>query len=202
VLDNARRCWGGFFTTQALSYRHRRGVPVEDVRMSVAVQRMVDARSAGVMFTLNPVNGDRSKVVIESTWGLGEPLVAGAVDPDRFTVDKVTLGLLTKSIGAKQIEHRPEPARGEVVIADVGAERRAQASISDDEVLALAKLGKEIEHHFDHPQDIEWAIDAGSGSVLALQARPETVWSQRERPPTVEKKKSALEYVLADLLSR
>jgi pyruvate,water dikinase len=170
--------------------------------MSVGVQRMVRARSAGVMFTLNPLNGDRSKIVIESTWGLGEPLVAGEVDPDRFTVDKVTLEVLDRAVGAKRVEHRPDPELRRVVVAEVDEERRAASSLSDAEVLTLARLGKTIERSFGRPQDIEWAIDADGDGILALQARPETVWSRRERPPTVEKKRSALDYVLADLLGR
>jgi pyruvate,water dikinase len=163
---------------------------------------MVRARSAGVLFTLNPVNGDRSKVVLESTWGLGEALVSGEVDPDRFTVDKVTLELLGTTIGNKQVEHRPEPERGAVVVAEVDAERRAQPSLSGDEAVQLARLAKAIERHAGRPQDIEWAIDADTGEILVLQARAETVWSQRQRSATVQKRGSALEYVLADLLKR
>ncbi len=202
VLESIRRCWGGFFTPEALTYRHRQGLSLADVRMSVGVQQMVRARSAGVMFTLNPLNGDRSKVMIESTWGLGEPLVSGAVDPDRFTVDKVTLQPLGKEIGAKLIEHHPDPERRRVVVQDVDAERRAVPSLSDDEAVQLAQLGKTIERSFGRPMDIEWAVDADDDRILALQARPETVWSNRERKPTVEKRGSALEYVLADLLGR
>jgi pyruvate,water dikinase len=201
ILEHIRRCWGGFFTAEALSYRHRQGV-ADQLLMSVGVQRMVRARTAGVMFTLNPVNGDRSKVVIESTWGLGEPLVSGEVDPDRFTVDKVTLQVLGRSIGAKQIEHRPDPERRQVVVAEVDAERRAAASLSDAEALELARLGKAIERKFGGPQDIEWAVDGDGSEIVVLQARSETVWSRRERRPAVEKKASALEYVLADLLNR
>jgi pyruvate,water dikinase len=202
VVEHVRRCWAGFFTPTALTYRHEQGIAPEDLRMSVGVQRMVRARSAGVMFTLNPLNGDRSKIVIESTWGLGEPLVSGAVDPDRFTVDKVTLQVLQRAIGRKLIEHRPDPASRSVVVADVDEERRSAASLSDDEVLELARLGKAIERHYGSPQDVEWAIDGDSGELFALQARPETVWSRRDRAPAVKKRKSALEYVLADLLDR
>jgi pyruvate,water dikinase len=154
------------------------------------------------MFTLNPINGDRSKVVIESTWGLGEPLVSGQVDPDRFTIDKVTLQVLDRSVARKLIEHRPDPERREVVVAEVEAARQEAPSISDEEAIELAKLGKAIERHHGAPEDVEWAIDADGGAILVLQARPETVWSRRERAPTVEKKGSALEYVLADLLGR
>ncbi|MBV9164610.1 MAG: PEP/pyruvate-binding domain-containing protein [Solirubrobacterales bacterium] len=202
VLEHVRRCWGGFFTPEALTYRHRQKVDSADELMSVGVQRMVRARSAGVMFTLNPVNGDRSKVVIESTWGLGEPLVAGEVDPDRFVVDKVMLEVLEKSVSEKLIEHRPDLARRRVVVADVEEGRRSAASLSDAEAVELARLGKTIERHYGIPQDVEWAIDADSGSLVVLQARHETVWSRRERRPTVQKKGSALEYVLADLLKR
>jgi pyruvate,water dikinase len=170
--------------------------------MSVGVQRMVRARSAGVMFTLNPFNGDPSKIVIESTWGLGEPLVSGEVDPDRFTVDKVTLGVLGRSVAKKLIEHRPDPAQRKVVVDELEPARRDTPSLSDQEVIELARLGKMIERHYGAPQDIEWAVDGDSEEIVALQARPETVWSRRERQPTVEKKGSALEYVLAGLLKR
>ena len=119
VVENVRRCWSGFFTVEALTYRQQHGLSNQKVLMSVGVQRMVPARSAGVMFTVNPLNGDRSKVVIESTWGLGEPLVSGEVDPDRFTVDKVTLQPLNKVIGAKLIEHRPDPELRRVVVEEV-----------------------------------------------------------------------------------
>jgi pyruvate,water dikinase len=202
ILEHLRRCWGGFFTPEALTYRHRQGVPPNEVRMSVGVQQMVRARSAGVMFTLNPLNGDRSKVVIESTWGLGEPLVSGAVDPDRFTVDKVTLQMLNRAIGAKLIEHRPDPERRRVVIEEVSDERRGVASLSDEQAIELVRLGKSIERRFGGPQDIEWAIDADGDRILILQARPETVWSRKDRKPAVQKRGSALEYVLADLLRR
>lgn len=202
VVEHVRRCWGGFFTPEALTYRHEQKFDSQDALMSVGIQRMVRARSAGVMFTLNPINGDRSKVVIESTWGLGEPLVSGEVDPDRFVVDKVMLQVLESSIADKRIEHRPDPARRQVIAGDVDEDRRRAASLSDAEVVELARLGKTVERHYGRPQDVEWAIDADNGSLLVLQARPETVWSRRERQPTVQKKGSALEYVLADLLRR
>ena len=202
VVEHVRRCWSGFFTTEALTYRQQHDMSNKDALMSVGVQRMVRARSAGVMFTLNPLNGDRSKIVIESTWGLGEPLVSGEVDPDRFTVDKVTLGVLERSVGKKLIEHRPDPAQRKVVIDEVEPARRDATSLTDAEVIELARLGKKIERHFGAPQDIEWAVDGDSEEIVALQARPETVWSQRERRATVEKKGSALEYVLAGLLKR
>jgi pyruvate, water dikinase len=201
VVEHIRRCWSGFFTPEALAYRKRLEIPEDDALMSVGVQRMVDARSAGVMFTLNPVNGDRSKIMIESTWGLGESVVSGAVNPDRFLVDKVTLDILERTIGSKETEQRFDAAAGALVEAAVDDERRAASSLADVEIHEIARLGKQIERHYGSPQDVEWAIDP-EGGLFLLQARSETVWSRRERPPLVEKSGSALDYVLADLLSR
>jgi pyruvate,water dikinase len=201
VVEHMRRCWSGFFTPEALTYRRRMAVPAEESLTSVAVQQMVDARTAGVMFTLNPVNGDRSKIMIESAWGLGEAVVSGEVDPDRFLVDKVVLGVLERTIASKQVEYRRDPARGTVASLPVEDGRRDEASLSDAEVLELAQLGKQIEKHYERPMDIEWAIDA-AGDIFLLQARAETVWSQRGRPALIEKRGSALDYVLADLLRR
>jgi pyruvate,water dikinase len=200
VIEHVRRCWSGFFTPEALSYRKNLGIAEEEALMSVGVQRMVHARSAGVMFTLNPINGDPSKIAIESTWGLGEALVAGEVNPDRFLVDKVTLDVLERTIGEKEIEYRLED--GKVTAHPVQDERRTTASISEIETVALARLGKEIERHYGRPEDIEWVIDGDTGELFVLQARAETVWSRRERPSLVEKKGSAIEYVLADLLKQ
>jgi pyruvate,water dikinase len=200
VIEHVRRCWSGFFTPEALSYRKNLGIAEEEALMSVGVQRMVHARSAGVMFTLNPINGDPSKIAIESTWGLGEALVAGEVNPDRFLVDKVTLDVLERTIGEKEIEYRLED--GKVSAHPVQDERRTTASISEIETVALARLGKEIERHYGRPEDIEWVIDGDTGELFVLQARAETVWSRRERPSLVEKKGSAIEYVLADLLKQ
>ena len=202
VVEHLRLCWSGFFTPEAISYRKRMEIPPEAALMSVAIQQMVDARSAGVMFTLNPVNGDRSKIMIESTWGLGEAVVAGEVDPDRFLVDKVILEVLERTIAAKQVEYRFDGPAARVIAAPVDDDRREEASLSDPEVLALARLGKQIEKHYGRPMDVEWAVDAPSGALFLLQARAETVWSQRERPAIVEKKGTALDYVLADLLGR
>jgi phenol phosphorylase subunit beta len=202
VVDYMRRCWSGFFTPEAISYRRRMEIPPEEALMSVAIQQMVDARTAGVMFTLNPVNGDRSKIMIESAWGLGEAVVSGEVDPDRFLVDKVILAVLERTIASKQLEYRLDAERGEVVSGPVDEDRRDEASLSDPEVLALARLGKQIEKHYGRPMDVEWAVDATRGELFLLQARAETVWSRKERPALVDKKGSALDYVLADLLGR
>jgi pyruvate,water dikinase len=139
---------------------------------------MVAARAAGVMFTLDPLSGDRSKIVIEACWGLGEGVVSGDVTPDRHRVDKVTLELLGSEIASKLQEHRFDAGTGAVVLADVPEDRRDASCLETEHVARLAELGKRIERHRGAPQDIEWAVDQG-GQVRVLQVRPETVWSRR-----------------------
>jgi pyruvate,water dikinase len=182
VLRNVRRCWSGLFGPQVLTYRPQDGVPVIDGEtlpgMCVGVQQMVLARTAGVMFTLDPVNGDRSKIVIEGCWGLGEGVVKGDITPDRFRVDKVTLELLASEIGVQTEEYGFDETAGEVGLLPVEPERGARACLSDQEAVAVAELGKRIERHRGAPMDMEWAIDA-EGRLHLLQARPETVWASK-----------------------
>jgi pyruvate,water dikinase len=205
VARHVLRCWAGLYSPSALTYRERLGISGEQSLMSVGVQQMVAARAAGVMFTLNPLNGDRSKIALEAAWGLGEGVVSGAVDPDRYLIDKVTLEILNRAVSVKELEYRLDPETSTVLAAPVPDERRAAACLDDGEVLELATIAKGIERHYGRPQDIEWAMsgDIGEGHVHVLQARAETVWSQRqESAPVAEVKSSAVEYVLADLLGR
>lgn len=201
VVRDVRLAWAGLYSPQALVYAEGAGLGTATLATAVAVQRMVDARAAGVLFTLNPVNGDRSKIALEACLGLGEALVQGEVDPDRFLVDKVTLEVLERHVGAKAIEHRFDPVAGTVISAEVAPERRAAAAVSETEVLELARLGKEIERLYGTPQDVEWAIGGPGGErIWLLQARPETVWSRREASPVASVQPSAVDYVLAGLL--
>jgi pyruvate,water dikinase len=184
VVRAVKRCWGSLFTPQAIAYRHHFGVPTADLAMAVVVQRMVDAAAAGVMITLDPVTGDRSQITIESSYGLGLAVVGGEVTPDRFAVDKVTYDIRSRTLGPKPFAYQHDGVSGEVVAVDVPADRQEQPSISDDEVAALARLGRSVERAHGSPQDVEWAIGPGldgEREIYLLQTRPETVWSQR--PP-------------------
>lgn len=196
VIDYVRRCWTGLFAETVLSYRPGGGVG--DASMAVVVQQLVHPRAAGVMFTLDPVSGDRSKIVIESSWGLGEAVVSGEVTPDRFRVDKVTLEILERAISDKASEYRWEA--GKVSVRPVDDDRRNDPSLGDADVITLATLAKTIERHRGAPQDVEWAIDE-RGDTHVLQVRPETVWSQREKSPVVAAGKSAVDLVLGTFLS-
>ncbi|MDP9343389.1 MAG: phenylphosphate synthase subunit beta [Actinomycetota bacterium] len=205
VLRDVVRCWSGLFTPHAITYRSQFGFADEQVLVSVGIQQMVDARAAGVLFTLNPTNGDRSKVMIESCWGLGEGIVKGEVNPDRFLVDKVTLSVLKRTVSAKEREYRFDPSLGVVAAAPVDDDRRSAPSVSDQEVLELARTGKDIERHYGAPQDVEWAFGRSAGSsgagresegLFILQSRAETVWSRRPRASVFKPGASALEHVV------
>ncbi len=179
VLDGVRRCWASYDNPEAVAYRREHGIARGG--MSVAVQYMVDARVAGVMFTLNPVSGDRSSIAIDASYGLGVSVVGGEVTPDSFLVSKVTREIVRRQIGAKAIEVVADAAAATTVRRDVPEDLRARACLSDDEIARLAEIGRGIEAHYGRPQDVEWAIDRRLGELFVLQTRPETVWSNRPR---------------------
>ncbi len=191
VIESVQRCWASLFTPRAISYRIKNVFPHEKVLISVGVQKMVDAKAAGVMFTLNPTNGDLSKVLIEGSWGLGETVVSGSVNPDKFVVDKVLLETTEKIISTKHIACVYDSDKGGVINADVAPDMQCACCLEPQEVRELVKMAKDIEAHYGCPMDIEWAIDKNQvfpDNMFIVQARPETVWSQRKREPVIGKK--------------
>jgi pyruvate,water dikinase len=189
VADHVRRCWASLYTSRAIVYRLKNGIPNEGLSMAVAVQKMVDAKVAGVAMTVDPANGDRSTIVIDAAWGLGELVVSGTVTPDNLHVDKVMLTVVGEQLGDKHIELVPDPDARGIREHEVDPERRGVRCLTDDEVKAVAAMAKRAEKHFGTPQDIEWAIDRSlpdGENLLLLQSRPETVWSGKatEHSPT------------------
>ena len=189
VVEHVRDCWASLFTARAMKYRHDAGLGQIEILMSVAVQKMVNARAAGVAMTLDPLNGDRTKIVIDASWGLGELVVSGVVTPDNYRVEKVLMEVIGRTISDKHLELVPDAAAAATIEREVEPARRSAQCLSDAEILAVARLAKDLERQNGCPQDVEWAIDAdlpAGANLLALQARPETVWSQkvREKPKT------------------
>jgi pyruvate,water dikinase len=196
VIDKVRKCWSSLFTPRAIFYRESKGFKHEKVLISVAVQKMVNSRSAGVMFTLHPVTGDRSKIVIEGHWGLGEAVVSGKVTPDEWVVDKNTMTIVERRIVEKFKELVRDPQTGRTIEREIEEARRKVPSLTDEEVLRLAELAVKIEKHYGRPMDIEWAVDRDMKfpeSIFIVQARPETVWSTKEAKPQETAAKSLAE---------
>ncbi len=183
LIDKVRKCWSSLFTPRAIFYRNEKGFPHEKVFISVGVQKMVNSGCAGVMFTINPVTGNRDEIVIEGNYGLGETVVSGAVNPDDFVVDKATNTIKERRISRKTVEYIRDPKTGKTVHLEIPAEKQKITCIDDREILALAELAKRIEKHYGKPMDIEWAIDQDLSypqNMFIVQARPETVFGTKE----------------------
>jgi pyruvate,water dikinase len=204
VLHHVRRCFSSLFTARAIAYRVKMGFDQFQVNISVGVQKMANSFTAGVMFTLNPSDGDRSQITIDSNYGFGESVVSGEVTPDHFRVDKVTFDILERTISEKHIYYTLDHANHCSKRMEIPQERRQAQSLIDEDVVELAKMGKEIERIYGCPQDIEWAVDKDMpsvGNVFILQSRPETVWSAKEcKPVTQPGKKTAMDHILSNLL--
>jgi len=199
VCDAVRRCWASLYSVESLTYRRRRRLPEQGLAMAVVIQRMVDARCAGVMFTRSPLTGDRSVIVLEASWGLGSALVGGHVTPDRYVVNKVTGEILSRSVASKLHQHRMDPSGAGVREEDVPADLRDKPCLDDEEIRVLARLGRQIEQHYGCPQDIEWAIARNvppGVAIFLLQSRPETVWAAKEKAPVARPTARAFDHVL------
>ncbi|MEA2086062.1 MAG: phosphoenolpyruvate synthase [Chloroflexota bacterium] len=189
LVDACKQCYASLFTDRAISYRIEKGFNHMKVALSVGVQKMVrsDMASAGVMFSLDPETGFRDVVVINASWGLGESVVHGLVNPDEFIVFKPLIGkaglvpIICRTMGEK--EKKIIYSKGGTKTTksvDTSRKERRSFTLSDDEVLTLAHWTCDIEQHYGKPMDIEWAKDGESGELFIVQARPETVQSQKE----------------------
>ncbi|MGH3901918.1 MAG: PEP/pyruvate-binding domain-containing protein [Pseudonocardiaceae bacterium] len=170
VLEAVRRCWASLWTDRAVSYRTTNGIDHATVRLAVVVQRMIDPRVAGVLFTADPVTGHRGHTVIDASPGLGEAVVSGAVNPDHFVIDAAGV-VLERRLGDKRVAVRSLPGGGtEQVTQPADAD---QPCLSDGQIRDLTTLGQRVQTHYGAPQDIEWAVD-GAGKLWLTQARPIT----------------------------
>ena len=193
-FDNIKRAvhevFASLFNDRAISYRVHRGYAHENVALSAGVQKMVrsETGASGVMFTLDTESGFREAVFVTASWGLGETVVQGAVNPDEFYVHKPTLAagrpaVLRRNLGSKLIKmvYGEDASAGKSVeTIDVPLQDRGRFCINDAQVMSLARQAVTIEQHYQRPMDIEWALDGDDGELYIVQARPETVVSQQE----------------------
>jgi len=204
VLHHMRKCISSLYTARAIDYRLKHGFDDEQLAISVGVQKMANAYTAGVMFTIHPANGDRSVIVIDSNFGFGESVVSGEVTPDNFVVNKVTLDIIDRTISQKLVCVTVDRKTQTSQTTDVPLERQRVQSLIDDEITELAWMGKQIEKHYGRPMDIEWAVDKdlpAGGNIFILQARPETVWASRNQAPLAKEAASAMDYILSAMLT-
>jgi len=176
VVDAVRACWASLFEARAIFYRADKGFEHMKVAIAVPVQRMVQSLRSGVMFTLEPVSGDRSKITIEAVFGLGEAIVSGEITPDLYVLDKASLRILEKRVVNQERQFVRNPQAdgdgGANVWLPVPDELARQRKLSDEQIVALATIGKRVEDHYGFPQDLEWAEEGGE--LYILQTRPVT----------------------------
>ncbi len=194
LLEHVLRCYASLFTDRAISYRHRNGFDHMHVSLCVGVQKMVrsDQASSGIMFTIDPDSGSNTLIIINSTWGLGENIVGGKINPDEFTVFKPTLNsyktILKRTLGSKRLQMIYDPNNlTRTLNIDTPLPLQYQFSLNDEEIISLAQNALSIEQHYSTlagcqtPMDIEWAKDALDGQLYIVQARPETVQSLKRK---------------------
>ena len=185
VIRKVKECYASTFTDRAVYYRAKKNFDHENVALSAAVQMMADAKAAGVMFTVNLATGADDSIMIEGSWGLGEYIVQGTVTPDNFVVDKDSLTITSRRINEKSIELIRKEG-GDVEERKVEPERAKAQVISDEQIAQLADYAKRIEKHYGCYMDMEWAVDH-KDRLWILQARPETVWSKKNKEKKSEK---------------
>lgn len=180
VLAAVRRCWASLFGARSIVYRSERGFGQAEMDIAVVVQLQVQSARAGVMFTADPTGAHPDQIVIEGAFGLGESVVSGSVSPDRYIVGKPGFEIVTRDIRRKELVIESTPGGG-VTTSEPSPERATAPVLSDEEVLAVAKLGVRVEQHYGRAQDTEWAYDP-DGLLWLLQARPVTTGEHGDAP--------------------
>lgn len=190
IVAKVKECYASCFTDRAVYYREKQGFDHLDVALSAAVQMMVFSKAAGVMFTVNVATGDDQNILIEGAWGLGEYVVQGTVTPDNYTVNKATGKIIEKNVNAQDIK-LIRKTDGDCEEVAVPAAEQEMPKLTDEQIEQLAACAKRIEAHYGCYMDMEWGVDERDNKVYILQARPETVWSRRNKEngaPKEEKK--------------
>ena len=180
VIQKVKECYASTFTERATYYREKQGFDHLSVALSAAVQMMVFSKAAGVMFTVDLVTGNDDSIIIEGSYGLGEYVVQGTVTPDNFVIDKKTLEIKQRIVNEKPVKLVRKP-EGDVVEEEVPDNEKNEQAITDEQIKELATYAKAIEKHYGCYMDMEWGVDERTNKVWLLQARPETVWSRKNK---------------------
>jgi len=195
VVNAVKKCWASLFTPRAIFYREQNKFSHFKVGIAVPVQKMIQSESSGVLFTINPTTNEKSEIIIEAVYGLGELIVQGAVIPDHYVVRKSDLRLLKKEVACQ--EKMLVMKKRKNVLLDLGKRRGSEQKVTDKNIKKLAFWGKKIEKHYYFPQDIEWGIE--KGKIYILQSRPVTTLGKAKK--ITEKEISALTGAKKEILS-
>ncbi|MCU1630103.1 MAG: Pyruvate, water dikinase [Pseudonocardia sp.] len=200
VLDAVRACWGSLFTGRALAYRLRKRISHHDMPIAVGVIELIHARASGVAFSVHPVTGKTDRIVIETSWGWGEAIVQGVVDPDHVEVGKADGRILKYTVAHKAIVSAFDFAEGRVTEIDMPAKLADRQVLDEEQIGAVADAVKCIEDHYGYPVDIEWVIDRhrrAGDPVCIVQSRPVTVTSKEETPAAYDPVALATKFVFS-----
>jgi len=204
VLKHIIKVWSSTFNTRSLMWRASQGLSLEHDPIGVAVLQMVNASKAGVMLTINPMTADRTKVVINANWGLGESVVSGETNPDYYMVDRISFEILERNIAKKTHQFCAAADGSGADYVEVPSGRQDIACLNDKEILELVRMGVIVEEHFGPPQDIEWAIDNGiqfPDNIFLVQARPEKTF-ETNKPKPIYGESTSLMSLMVDKLTR
>ena len=203
LITYVKRCWSSAYNVEAIMYRANKGMGFL-FNIGVGIPKMVNSRVSGIIFTINPLNGDPSKISIDASYGLGEAVVSGLVTPDTILMDKITFDPVKTTVGSKEIQCVYRENGSDIIQTEVPEDRRGKLSVSPDELHELCRLGKLIEDYYGKAYDIEFGIDADlpfPENIIILQVRPESVWSKKQVEAKTEKKKDPMERILGQLLT-
>jgi len=194
VLEKVKKVWSSAYTTRAVAFRINKNLPVRGDELGVAIPKMVNSRASGITFTVDPVTGDDSKIILEANWGLGEGVVSGAESVDGFVVEKASLEIIKRHVGRKTkcVVNTEDGADW----ADVPKKMQEMPCVSDDEILEIARVARSAEKRLGCPQDMEWAVDQDlkfPESIFWLQTRPAKIAAKKTVSPAVH---------IADLIAK
>ena len=197
-----KKTWASAYFIEAITYRMNKDMGYL-LNIGVGIPKMVNSRVSGIVFTLNPLNGDKSKISVDVSYGLGEAVVSGMVTPDNYLVDKITLDIISCNTGSKECMCVYEDDGSSIKIIDVPEKERCQTCLSQEELEEICRIAKSIDRYYGAPYDIEFAIDADlpfPKNVIILQVRPESVWSKKEKKKKTARKKNAMDRIVSNLL--
>ncbi len=197
VLEKVKECWASLFTERSIFYRVENKVKHENVKVSVVVQKMVQSEVSGVMFSMDPVAGDRDRIIIESVWGLGEMIVQGSVVPDKYVVQKETFDILSKEVSDQNIQLIKKGVETREI--EVPQRIRDTQKITDEEIVTLAEYSDKLQKHYFFPQDTEWARE--KGKLYIVQTRPVTTIATKEQKLASDSKNKEFKVAEAPVLT-